>query len=535
MGAVFGVVGREAGSLRFDGPSPVEFLLTREERAAAFMADAYGRVAGRAGACYSTFGPGATNLATGLASALLDRSPVLAISAQVESDSIHRWTHQCVDQSALLRPVTKASREVRRLRDLPGAVAGAVALAQGGIPGPVSLSIPMDLFSQAGRAPAAPRSLPVRPGLDYRMGAGRAASETWRRLARARRPVLLVGGWAARTKGGGLLGRLASRFGIPVAVTYGGKGVVAESHPCFVGAVSKYLDLLAPGALDLLFGPADLVLLAGFDMAEGVTAAVWARGARKEVLAVDSIIEPALPGFGVDALLQAPLGAWAGALLRRRGLRRGIGGEALRLRSEFLSRAGAAAHGRPTGSGRDPYAVMRALNSVLRPDDIVVSDVGLHKQFACLFVDGRRPRRFLCSNGLGSMGFGLPAAIGAKRAAPASRVVAVCGDAGFHASAAELETSVRLGLPVLCLVLRDDSVGLIRHYQRAGGAPADPRITDFCAVDFAALARANGCRGHRLRRGEDLEEVLRALIDCGTSAVVDVPVDRERYLPGGLG
>ncbi|MFA5117380.1 MAG: thiamine pyrophosphate-dependent enzyme [Candidatus Omnitrophota bacterium] len=528
---IFGIVGREAEAIAFNEVKGVEFMLTRDERSAAFMADIQGRLTGKIGVCYSTFGPGATNLATGIASAYLDRAPMLAISAQVESLSIHPSTHQYVDQVALMRPITKYAKEVSSVSELQLEILRAATIAESGIPGPCFLSIPLDIF----RAKTGFRPLPdggiALAGKDsrvYTRPAGFSGIKDLLTLIRqSKDPICIVGSAVRSAAEVTQLQKLLRRLRIPVVTTYGGKGVIPPESPYYLGTVSKYLDCFIPGTLKKIFEDTDCILLAGFDMVEGITPELWRFGREKKVCAINSIVEDSFAFIPVDAHISMAYRTFSERLTgksweapRDLKITAKLKKELLEYREDTFGKR----------SGLTPFAIVNVLNEELSAQDILISDVGLHKQYVSLYYEAKKPKSFFCSNGLGSMGFGLPAALGAKRACPERNVVAVCGDAGFHLSSPELETSVRNKLPVVCVVFCDNSVGLIRHYQKKGLGGHNPAITDFGKVDFVRLAQANGAVGCRVSGEDEFRKALRKALSAQVTNVLEVPLNRDTYV-----
>lgn len=529
---IYGIVGREAEAILFNEVKGIDFMLTRDERNAAFMADIQGRITNRAGVCYSTFGPGATNLATGIASAYLDRSPVLAISAQIEKPLIHPSTHQYVDQVALMRPITKYAKEVNDISGLQKQILRSIAIAESGIPGPCFLSIPLDILKDEGKMLSL-GDMAVSPE-DYKDKRfnpnGDAASKIEDLLALINKsvfPVCIVGSAVKGNDARAALHTMLDYLRIPAVTTYGGKGIISCEHTCYAGTVSKYLDYLAPGALRELFIHSDLIILIGVDMVEGITPELWQFGGKKKICAINSVIENSEGFIPVDVAINyayKDLFEHCINTVKRRFLSlQAIGG----LKKEILSLKEVSSK---KHLGLNPFKIVHILNELLSEEDIVISDVGLHKQFISLYYESKRPKTFFCSNGLGSMGFGLPAAIGAKKTCPGRRVIAVCGDAGFYLTSPELETSLRHKLPVICIVFCDNSVGLIRHYQMKGFNKQNPIITDFGRVDFVKLAEANGCVGFRIHGEKGLKNILKGVLNTEITVVLEIQLNKKDYL-----
>jgi N2-(2-carboxyethyl)arginine synthase len=342
---------------------------------------------------------------------------------------------------------------------------------------------------------------------------------------RSRSPIFIVGDGVYREKMHRSFRQLIDRLGIPAVSTYAGKNAFFDEDDYYLLAVSKYWDVFAPGLLREVFKKNDLIALIGFDMAEGLRQSVWDFGISKKICAINSICENKKESLRMDLRVKAPYPEVFKALL-------GLG-------RKFMTRKEARAKKKQfSGLRRDlmkagadftAFDVVATLDKELSGDDILISDVGLHKQYAALFYRLKMPGTFFCSNGLASMGFGLPAAISAKKTYPRRRVVALCGDAGFHSVSHELETSIRCRLPVVCLVINDSGVGLIKHYQRKGFKVSDDNTTSFGRVDFVSLAQANGCDGFCVSSKKQLQKKLKKALESDKTVLVEVLLDKKKY------
>ncbi|MFH1721651.1 MAG: thiamine pyrophosphate-dependent enzyme [Candidatus Altiarchaeota archaeon] len=529
---IFGIVGREAEALLFD-EADIDFILTRDERTAAIAAEVYGRLTGRAGVCYSTFGPGATNLMTGIASAYLDRAPLVAVSAQVEADEVHPSTHQCVDQVGMAYPITKWSYEIERVSKIPDMVEKAFFIAETERPGPTYLSIPVDLLQKKSdlrnfqiKKYNKNRSLEKKPGKEV-------FEKLYELLKNSRLPIAVIGNGVVRAGVTTLLEFFIEKYQVGVVSTYGGKGGISSHHNLYLGTISKYLDdLLQYKIIDAIFSEADLILAIGFDVAEGNKPEIWEVGKEKTVVRIDSIPNDVGKLFTHEFEVVGDLGEILKWLSKKsynsekRHRLDEIQGKIQEKKDLLINRT------EKTKIPLTPMKIVSTVRKVLGPRDILVSDVGIHKQFACLFYDAIHPKTFLCSNGLGCMGFGLPAAIGAKFACPERDVVAICGDGGFHSGSQDLETCARYKLPVVVIVMKDDSFGLIKHYQLAGQGKINSSSVDFGNVDFVKLAKANGCLGYHIQSVDHLKDTLTQALDSDQPTVLEVPVKYDYSFKG---
>jgi acetolactate synthase-1/2/3 large subunit len=501
---IFGIPGEETlhlnDALR---DSKVRFITVRHEQGAAFMADVYGRLTGRAGVCLATLGRGATNLATGLADANLDRAPVVAITGQVSRDRMHKESHQFVDILKAFGPLTKWNSRVETGAIIPEVVRKAFKLSQEEKPGACLIELPEDVAEEPAEGEPlaverARRPSPDRPSLT------RAAEL----INQARRPLILAGNGAIRGRATDELRRLAERGGIPVVNTFMAKGVLPADHRLALATVGLAQGDYERGG----FGEADCIIAVGYDPVES-GARMWnpRRGAR--------IVHIDFTSAEVDAHYQPAVEVVADVR------------EALELLTPLVAaadrspqvRGGCGDRSRADAFPMFPERVLADLEAALEPDDLVISDVGAHKLWLARFYSARLPNTVIISNGFAAMGIGLPGAIAAKMVFPTRRVVAVCGDGGFLMNVHELETATRLGLALVVLIFRDNGYGSIRwkQEQRFGRTAG----VDFGNPDFARLADAFGCRGFRIEAAAGLLPTLREALAHPAPAIIDCPVD----------
>jgi N2-(2-carboxyethyl)arginine synthase len=518
---VFGIVGREAAAVLFDEVDGVEFVLTRHEFTAGVMADVMARLTGRPQACFATLGPGVTNLLTGVATAALDRSPVIALGAQAESyDRVPNETHQCLNSIAMMRPLVKYAAELARPDDITSLVDSAVSASVAEPVGPSFLSLPVDLLGArlAGPPPGPVETRPTPVTGSWRDELDRVAAA----LAASRRPVLVVGSAAIRAGAVGAITALVERLRLPVVTTYTAKGVLPHAHPLNYGAVSGYLDgILGIDGLDQLFGPADLILALGYDYAEDLRPSMWTRGLPKTVVRVATTANPVTHVLRPDVDVVADVAAFVAALDEASQHQQAKEPhDVTRLRTRI---AELLADPTVDPDGMRANQVVDCVNTVL-DGGTFVSDIGFFRHYGVVFAAADRPYGFLTSAGCSSFGYGLPAAMAASLARPGEPVVLLAGDGGFHSNSADLETAVRLGLPIVIVVVNNSRNGLIELYQRLGHRRAYPPAVAFGAVDFAALARANGCEATVATDRESLLAALRKGLHTPGPFLVEVPV-----------
>ncbi len=501
---VFGVPGEETLDINnalLD--SKIRFIPTRHEQGAAFMADVYGRLTGRAGVCLATLGPGATNLATGLADANLDRAPVVAITGQVSRDRMHKESHQHVNIVEAFGPFTKWNARVETGAVIPEVVRKAFKLAQEEKPGACHIELPEDVAEEPAEGEPLTVERARRPSPD-RPPLARAAEL----INQAQRPLILAGNGVVRGRASTELRLLAERAGIAVVNTFMAKGILPAEHPQAVMTVGLGRgDAERAGFLE-----ADLVIAAGYDPVEWGPR-TWNPRRQAQIVhldftsaEVDAHYEPAVEvvadvreALELLAALVAPVDRQPPAKARRDD----------RCRSDAFPLL--------------PERVLADLEAVLAPEDLVISDVGAHKLWVAKHYGARLPNTVIISNGFAAMGIGLPGAIAAKLLFPERRVVTVTGDGGFLMNVQELETATRLGLPLVVLIFRDDGYGSIRwkqvqRFQRTAGV-------EFGNPDFVRLADAFGCRGFRVESAAQLAPILKEALAHPSPAVIDCPVD----------
>lgn len=491
----------------------IEVISAVREGTAAFMAEAAAMATGRPGVCLSTLGPGSTAVLNGVASATLDRVPVLAVSGQIESSREQFFTHQVVDHDRLFAPVAKLA-----LRLDPASadtvVRKALRTAAAERPGAVHLTVTADSWAVPVDADVSlPPLAPAASSVDVH-GEG----DPLRALRAARRPVILAGIAALRCGAGPDLVRLAELAGIPVVVSPMAKGTFPEDHPYFAGV----LDMAGHRVVwDLLAG-ADLILAAGFDPVELISP--WS--VATPVLHLDTtpntdqVYASAHELVGhVGAILGWIAAQWAGQPRWARWDEAEVAAHRARLRAAWLA-------GRAEGR-LNPSDVVAVAREAAPPGTIVTTDVGSHKIMAGQVWQACEPRSVLIPNGLSAMGFGVPAAIAAKLARPDRPVLALVGDGGFAMAATEMRVASALGAPVTVVVFADGSLNRIELRQRVMGYP--PTGTRMDGMDLVALAGAMDCDGVRVDSVAGLEKALAGFGARSRPLLVEARVDPAQY------
>ncbi|MDQ7829668.1 MAG: biosynthetic-type acetolactate synthase large subunit [Armatimonadota bacterium] len=501
----------------------IAHVLVRHEQVAAHAAVGYARATGRVGVCLATSGPGATNLVTGLTDAYMDSIPVVAITAQVPTAVIGRDAFQEADIIGLTLPITKHSYLVRDPADLPAALTEAFAVAASGRPGPVVVDVPRDV-SQTPLAATRGEPAPSRRAGPRAPHAGQIAAAA-ALLRDARRPVIYAGGGVISAGASVELTRLVDQTGVPVTVTLMGKGAIDEHHPRCLGMLGMHGTVCANYAVDA----ADVVLAVGVRFDDRVTGRLRDFAPQARFIHID--IDPAEIGKNKPAHVpivadaRAALGALADALpdpLPLEAWWRQL--EEWQARYPLRYRQG--------DDVIKPQFVCETLARLTGDRAVVVTDVGQHQMWAAQFCRPRAPRTFISSGGLGAMGFGFPAALGAQVARPDATVVALVGDGGFQMTMQDLITAVEWRLPVKVVVLNNGSLGMVRQWQEFFYRQRYSHVF-LRNPDFARLAEVFGAQGRSVRRPDEVEAALAWMLAVPDGpCVLDVHVDpQENCLP----
>jgi acetolactate synthase-1/2/3 large subunit len=529
---VFGVPGGQTLALYDaigDRAPALAHVLMRDERSAAYAADAYARVTGRAGVCDATVGPGAAKLPSGLGEALGASVPVVALVSELPARlAPHRYrsaASQALDQAALLAAVTKWQATVPDAATMPALVRQAFREATTGRPGPVALFLPQDVLDGPAQEPSPAGgsarfgSFPAfRPAPDPDDLAAAVAV-----LRGAQRPFVLAGGGVLHSGAGAELTALAEALSAAAGTTLSGKGAIAEDHPLSVGVTGSMGTAAAAAAL----AEADVVLLAGTKAGGGATYGWTLPRPGQAVVQLD--LDPAELGraFPLAAAVLADARQGLRGLLGALAGRDGPAGDraAWRARIAELTAAWRAERDAERASGAVPIAPQRVLGEIeaaLGGGDILICDASLASGWGGVYLEQRAPgRRVLCPRGQAGLGYALPAAIGVATAVPSRRAVVLTGDGALGYAVGELATVAELRLPVIVVVLNNRSLGWIRWYRRihfGRGWEGD----DFSDVAFGDVARAFGLAGERVSDPGRLAGALRAAFSDPGPALVDV-------------
>ena len=518
---IFGVPGEENADVMISlNDSKIDFVLCRHEQAAAFAADAYGRLTGKAGVCLATLGPGATNLVTGLADANMDRAPVVAIIGQGSTKRLHKESHQNMDSVAMMRPISKWSQSILSADNITEVVRKAFKVAVAEKPGVTVIELPEDLAKlDVGDTPLTPVKV-RRPAADHK-----AIAQAVDLIGKASNPIILAGNGAIRKRAAVQLSRLAQKTGIGVVNTFMGKGAVSmhDEHCLYT------MGLGSGDYNNLAFDDADLVISCGYDLVE-YSPSAWNRKNQetKKIIHIDFWEAEVDKDYQPDVEV---VGDLADALWQlNEAINQKFEGklplfdvkERLDLREKLTQDF--AAEKDDTSVPVKPQKILWDVRQVLGDEDILLSDVGAHKMWISRYFQCVEPNTCLISNGFCTMGFAMPGSIGAKVAFPERRVLSISGDAGFMMNVQDLETAVRRKLNIVAMVWEDGEYGLIKWKQQ-NGFDGEHSDLAFNNPDFEVLAESFGMWGKKVTSTDQIVPFLEEAFSQEGPALISVPVD----------
>ncbi len=514
---IFGIPGEENLAV-MDAllDSPIRFITTRHEQGAAFMADVYGRLTGKAGVCLSTLGPGATNLVTGVADANMDRAPIVAIAGQAATTRMHKESHQVLDLVDLFQPITKYATQILEPETVPEVVRKAFKVAQTEKPGASFIDFPENIADQLCEVSPLPVREPAMPASPPQI-----LQKAVKLIQEAENPLILAGNGVIRTRSEAALQAFSKALNIPVVNTFMAKGIV----PFFRNKLAIGTAGLQAGDYENCgFKDADLVITIGFDMVE-YHPYLWNPDHRHRLIHIDTVAAEVDQNYLPDVEL---IGHIARNLERITLMN--LPPKQLQLHAH-LREALIEEMNRCSTSETfplKPQKIIWDLRTALNKDGIAIVDVGAHKMWMARMFRAEQPNTCIISNGFASMGIALPGAIAAALTFPERQVVAVTGDAGFLMNVQELETAVRLKLNMVVLIWNDSGYGLIEwKQQRQYGRSA---YVHFNNPDFVKLAKSFGAQGHRISEAAALLPTLKKALNTPGVHLIDCPVDySENY------
>ena len=509
---VFGIPGEEnldlLESLRH---SSIKLILTRHEQGAGFMAATYGRLTGKVGVCLSTLGPGATNLVTPAAYAQLGAMPMLMITGQKPIKTSKQGRFQVIDVVDMMRPITKYTTQVVSGDRIPSVVREAFRLAHDERPGAAHIELPEDIAADPTSEGLVPASIVRRPIAEYK-----AINRALEMIEQAKSPVLVIGAGANRKLTSKMLREFVEHTGIPYITTQMGKGVLDENHHLFMGNTA-----LSDGDfVHRVINKADLIINVGHDVVEKPPFFMHPGGSQVihinfDSAAVDPVYFPQLEVVGdiANSIWQinqkiTPQTDWE---------------------YDFFHQVKKGYHAHKAKSEDDdrfpmlPERLVKDIRQAMPDDGIVTLDNGVYKIWFARNYPAVKPNTLLLDNALATMGAGLPSAMAAKMVHPDKPVITVCGDGGFMMNSQELETSVRLGLNLVVIILRDDAYGMIKWKQ--ANMDFENFGLDYGNPDFVMYAQSYGAQGWRINSAAELLPRLEECLKTPGVHLIDVPVD----------
>jgi len=502
----------------------IRHILTRHEQNAAHMADGFARVLRQPGVCIATSGPGATNLVTGIATAYMDSSPVLAITGQVPTTVMGNDAFQEVDAFGMMMPIVKHNWRIEKADDIPRTFREAFYLCTHGRTAPVHIDLPLDVQREE-VDPArieqnhVPRKRPKRD-LSRLLDAIRFIEE-------AESPVIMVGGGARWSQAGSDILRLAEMLQAPVVTTLMGKGSVPEDHPLVLGPVGMHGKMVATYVLN----NCDTIIALGTRFSDRSTGKLSEFGRQQRIVHVD------IDSSEVGKNVQHVVGLVGDVYTVAHALIAGLENRAMRRRSAWMDRVAALKQECNCNfnmSGRPilPQKIIWELNRLLPDDAIVTTEVGRHQMWAEHFFEVRQKRMFITSGGLGTMGFGFPAALGAKVAMPDRFVMDIAGDGSFQMTMKELATAKENDIRVGVLIFNDGYLGMVQQWQRMFYGERYSAVHLGSVPDFTKIADAYGLEAIRVEREGELPEAIVRAREADSTFLVDVAIDaNEDMLP----
>lgn len=519
--------------------SPINHILTRHEQAAVHAADAYARSTGKVGVAIATSGPGATNTVTGIATAYMDSTPMVVITGQVPTPLIGNDAFQEADIVGITRPITKHNYLVRDIKDLARIVKQAFHIARTGRPGPVLIDLPKDV-QVASTTFKYPDKVELRGYKPTITPNPRQLDKAVEMMLAARKPVLYVGGGATLSDVDKELLALAEAIQAPVTTTLMGMSSFPKTHPLSMGMLGMHGTFYANMAVT----SSDLLIALGARFDDRVTGKIDTFAPNAKIIHVDVDPTSIKKNVRVDLPVVGVLPEVLPALVKGLKKKKAALDETVAATQEWRDQVNAWKQQHPmtyknTKTTIKPQYVIEKLCELADDDAIITTEVGQHQMWTAQFYDFTVPRTFITSGGLGTMGFGLPAALGAQAAFPKRQVIDVSGDGSFQMNSQEIATLVQYRLPVKIVILNNNFLGMVRQWQQLF---FDKRYSQTCMelpIDFIKLAQAYGAQGFRATKPEDVEKVLRQGLETPGPVIMEFKVAREEnvlpMVPAGAG
>ncbi len=519
--------------------SPIKHILTRHEQAAVHAADGYARATGKVGVALATSGPGATNTITGIATAYMDSIPMVIITGQVPTPLIGNDAFQEADVIGITRPVTKHNYLVQDVKDLARIIKQAFYIARTGRPGPVLVDLPKDV-QIATTDFAYPESVELRGYKPTFSGNARQVENAAKMILGARKPVLYVGGGVVLSNSSGELKKFAEMAQIPVTTTLMAMSSFPKKHPLSLGMLGMHGTYYANMAVT----NSDLLIAVGARFDDRVTGKIATFAPHAKIIHIDIDPTSIKKNVRVDLPIVGDLKDVLHTLVKKLGERQEQVSSLVDKTAGWRKEIDGWKEQHPMSYKTSktiikPQYVIERLRELTNDDAIVTTEVGQHQMWTAQFFDFSQPRTFLSSGGLGTMGYGLPAALGAQAAFPERQVIDVSGDGSFQMNSQELATLVQYRLPVKIAILNNNFLGMVRQWQQLF---FDKRYSQTCMelpIDFVKLAEAYGATGLRATTPDEVDDVIRKALETPGPVIMEFKVAREEnvmpMVPAGAG
>jgi acetolactate synthase-1/2/3 large subunit len=507
--------------------SPIKHVLTRHEQAAVHAADGYARATGKVGVAIATSGPGATNTITGIATAYMDSIPMVIITGQVPTPLIGNDAFQEADIIGITRPITKHNYLVRDVKELATIVKKAFYIARSGRPGPVLIDLPKDVQVATAKFDY-PETVELRGYKPTYSGNARMVDKAAAMILAAKKPVIYVGGGASLTDAHAELKQLAETIQAPVTTTLMGMASFPKRHPLSLGMLGMHGTYYANMAVT----NSDLLIALGARFDDRVTGKIATFAPHAKIIHVDIDPTSIKKNVRVDLPIVGDLRDVLSKLLKQLEAQADEVAKSVERGKPWLEEIAAWRRDQPMSYTPSttiikPQFVIEKLRELSQDDAIVTTEVGQHQMWAAQFFDFVQPRTFLSSGGLGTMGFGLPSALGAQAAFPKRQVIDISGDGSFQMNSQELATLVQYRLPVKIVILNNNFLGMVRQWQQLF---FNKRYSQTCMelpIDFIKLAEAYGATGLRATKPEEVEEVIRKAFATKGPVIMEFKIARE--------
>ena len=496
----------------------IRHILVRHEQAAAHAADGYARATGKAGVCLATSGPGATNLVTGIATAYMDSIPVVAITGQVPRSLIGNDAFQEANITGITLPITKHNYLIQDTKDIPRVFKEAFYIAQTGRPGPVLIDLPKDTQTELIEFEY-PQEVKLRGYKPTYAGNEQQIKKAASLILKSEKPIFYVGGGIIFSNATEELRALAEGIMAPVTTTLMGMGAFPTSHPLSVGMLGMHGTRYANYAIQ----ESDLIIAVGVRFDDRVTGKISAFAPNAKIIHID--IDPA--EIGKNVRVDIPIVGDAKNILK--ALLKYVKQEQVRTDS-WIKKIDGWKKEYPLSYKKDnflrPQFVVEQISEIC-PDAIIVTEVGQNQMWAAQFYNYKNPRTFISSGGLGTMGYGFPAAMGAKVGKPESTVIDIAGDGSFQMNSQELATVVQNDIPVIVAILNNGFLGMVRQWQELFFNRRYSATSLEGSVDFVKLAEAYGALGLRAKKKGEVKDVIKEAVKSERPTIIDFVVEHE--------